>query len=161
MIAREKTANLEAQESRGEDMNYRSEYLNYLEEFLSDILGEDIELVYCHCDDEDECEYECDECNDCCECELECDYDDEDEGIEEELEEDRDYEFLLPRKIIVNNPATVIYWYDGTKTVVKCDKEDDFDIEKGMAMATIKKLFGNTGAYNDYFRYCFEVADKL
>lgn len=146
-------------------MNYKSEYLNYLEEILSDVLGEDIELVYCQCDDEEACKFE--HSDDCCECELECDYDDEfDEDSEEELEEEfnednSDYEFLLPRKIIVNNPATVIYWYDGTKTVVKCDKEDGFDIEKGMAMATIKKLFGNTGAYNDYFRYCFEVADKL
>lgn len=32
------------------------------------------------------------------------------------------------RKVIFNDPATVVLWSDGTKTVVKCGPEDKFDI---------------------------------
>ena len=45
------------------------------------------------------------------------------------------------RKVIFNDPATVVLWSDGTKTVVKCGPEDKFDIEKGLAMAIVKKVF--------------------
>lgn len=55
-------------------------------------------------------------------------------------------------KVIFNNPATIVFWRDGTKTVVKCNPGDVFDPEKGLAMACMKKLFGNKGYYNDIFR---------
>ena len=53
------------------------------------------------------------------------------------------------KKIIFNDPATIVYWKDGTKTVVKCQKGDDFDSEKGFAMAFLKKCWGNKGNFND------------
>ncbi len=56
------------------------------------------------------------------------------------------------KKVIFNDPATIVLWSDGTKTVVKCNPEDKFDPEKGLAMACMKKLFGNKGYYNDIFR---------
>ena len=55
------------------------------------------------------------------------------------------------RKVIFNNPATIVLWSDGTKTVVKCDERDEFDPEKGLAMAICKKHFGG-GFYNDIFK---------
>lgn len=54
-------------------------------------------------------------------------------------------------KVIFNDPATVVLWSDGTKTVVKCDERDEFDPEKGLAMAICKKHFGG-GFYNDIFK---------
>lgn len=50
------------------------------------------------------------------------------------------------KKVIFNNPATIVFWADGTKTVVKAENED-FDPEKGLAMAIVKKVFGNKGSY--------------
>lgn len=55
-------------------------------------------------------------------------------------------------KVIFNNPATIVFWRDDTKTVVKCNPGDVFDPEKGLAMACTKKLFGNNGFYYDIFR---------
>lgn len=55
-------------------------------------------------------------------------------------------------KVVFNDPATIVFWNDGSKTVVKCNPEDKFDPEKGLAMACMKKLFGNNGFYNDIFR---------
>lgn len=55
-------------------------------------------------------------------------------------------------KVIFNDQATIVFWRDGTKTVVKCGPDDVFDPEKGLAMACTKKLFGNNGFYYDIFR---------
>lgn len=55
------------------------------------------------------------------------------------------------KKVIFNDPATVIFWNDGTKTVVKANDEQ-FDPEKGMAMAISKKMLGNEGCYYETFK---------
>lgn len=51
------------------------------------------------------------------------------------------------KNVIFNNPATIVFWEDGTKTVVKCQDGDEFDPEKGLAMAIVKKAYGNKGSY--------------
>lgn len=56
------------------------------------------------------------------------------------------------RKVIFNDPATVVLWSDGTKTVVKCGPEDKFDTEKGLAMAVVKKMAGNDNSFNKVFK---------
>lgn len=50
-------------------------------------------------------------------------------------------------RVVFNGPATIVFWSDKTKTVVKCGKRDKFDPEKGLAMAIVKKMFGNNGNY--------------
>lgn len=50
------------------------------------------------------------------------------------------------KKVIFNNPATIVFWADDTKTVVKAENEE-FDPEKGLAMAIAKKALGNKGNY--------------
>lgn len=56
------------------------------------------------------------------------------------------------RKVIFNDPATIVLWSDGTKTVVKCSPEDTFDMEKGLAMAIIKKMAGNDNRFHKVFK---------
>lgn len=56
------------------------------------------------------------------------------------------------RKVIFNDPATVVLWSDGTKTVVKCGPEDTFDMEKGLAMAIVKKMAGNDNSFHKVFK---------
>ncbi len=51
------------------------------------------------------------------------------------------------KNVIFNPPATVVYWSDGTKTVVKCSVNDKFDPEKGLAMAIAKRCANNSGSY--------------
>lgn len=47
-----------------------------------------------------------------------------------------------------SGPATIVFWSDGTKTVVKCSENDVYDKEKGLAMAIVKKIIGNnSGSY--------------
>ena len=54
-------------------------------------------------------------------------------------------------KVIFNDPATIVFWNDGTKTVVKAENEE-FDPEKGLAMAISKKVLGNKGNYYETFK---------
>ena len=67
------------------------------------------------------------------------------------------------KDVIFNGPATIVFWSDGTKTVVRCENED-FDKEKGMAMAIAKKFLGTNKSksnYNDIFKkYCTEGMTK-
>lgn len=59
-----------------------------------------------------------------------------------------DDNFAVPEilDVIFNEPATIVFWADGTKTVVKAIY-DEFDPEKGLAMAIAKKALGNKGNY--------------
>lgn len=50
-----------------------------------------------------------------------------------------------------NNPATIVFWNDGTKTVVKAQPGEPYDPEKGLAMAISKKALGNKGNYYNTF----------
>ena len=54
-------------------------------------------------------------------------------------------------KVIFNDPATIVLWSDGSKTVVKCTNEE-FDKEKCLAMAICKRVLGNKGNYFNEFR---------
>ena len=57
------------------------------------------------------------------------------------------------KKVIFNYPATIILWEDGTKTVVKAQDKDQFDKEKGLAMAIVKKTMANNHSYyNEIFK---------
>ena len=55
------------------------------------------------------------------------------------------------KDVIFNNPATIVLWADGTKTVVKCQGKDKFDPEKGLAMCFAKKAQTNNKSYYDVF----------
>lgn len=46
------------------------------------------------------------------------------------------------KNVIFNDPATIVFWSDGTKTVVKCMEGKEFNTWDGLAMAICKKLFG-------------------
>lgn len=51
-------------------------------------------------------------------------------------------EYLGINKVIFNKPATIVLWTDGSKTVVKVNKGERWDPEKGLAMAIVKKNYG-------------------
>ena len=62
------------------------------------------------------------------------------------------------KNIIFNGPATIVMWTDGTKTVVKCH-EEEFDREKGVAMAICKKVMGNKGNYYNVIKKLIKATE--
>ena len=67
---------------------------------------------------------------------------------------------LSIKDVIFNPPATIVFWMDGTKTVVKDQGEVFYDPEKGMAMAVAKKAFGNQGNYYNQFAKYLNIYEK-
>ncbi len=47
------------------------------------------------------------------------------------------------RQIIYHDPATIVYWSDKTKTVVKCTENDTFSPATGLALCIMKKVYGD------------------
>lgn len=64
------------------------------------------------------------------------------------------------KDVVFSGPATIVFWTDGTKTVVKCRKGDKFDPEKGIAMACAKKLLGNEDGYHKEIAKYTKTANK-
>lgn len=68
--------------------------------------------------------------------------------------------YTLPEvvDVIFNDPATIVFWSDNTKTVVKTQDGESYDPEKGMAMAFCKKLMGNNK--RDYYHTFMHYSKK-
>lgn len=54
---------------------------------------------------------------------------------------------LKVTKVIYNDPATIVYFSDGTKSVVKLHPEDTFNETTGLLMAISKRLLGSKGLH--------------
>jgi hypothetical protein len=50
---------------------------------------------------------------------------------------------FTPKKIIRNGPATVVFWPDNTKTVVKCSDGDKDSTYTAFCAALAQKIFGS------------------
>lgn len=55
---------------------------------------------------------------------------------------------FAPEKIIYHDAATIVYWADGTKTVVKCNENDEYSEYAGFVAAVAKKMYGGANAIN-------------
>ena len=64
------------------------------------------------------------------------------------------------KNVIFAPPATIVYWSEGTKTVVKCSERDIFDPEKGLVMAIAKRCGGNKGSYYKEIQNWVEKSGK-
>ena len=83
--------------------------------------------------------------------------------VENDIEQTKNLYYglsLTIKDVIFNPPATIVFWMDGTKTVVKDQGEVFYDPEKGMAMAVAKKAFGNQGNYYNQFAKYLDIYEK-
>lgn len=72
---------------------------------------------------------------------------------------DEDVRVPEAMRVIYSFPATVVFWSDGTKTVVRCGENDEYDEEKGIAMAFCEKVLGNKQRAHNFFKHCNEIAE--
>lgn len=64
------------------------------------------------------------------------------------------------KEVIFNNPATIVIWNDGSKTVVKCQEGDTYSKELGLAMCMSKKFLGNKGNFNEVFKKYIKESEE-
>lgn len=55
----------------------------------------------------------------------------------------RSVRLMYPDRIVFNPPATIVFWKDGTKTVVKCAKGEKFDPYTGFCYAFTEHFLGS------------------
>lgn len=72
-------------------------------------------------------------------------------AVEDDVCNDEEVVCLTPKQVIFNPPATIVYWEDGTKTVVKADN-DTFSEEFGYAMACMRKVYGTRAEFKAQFK---------
>ena len=49
----------------------------------------------------------------------------------------------MPKRIIYSGRATIVIWDDGTKTVVKCSRHDDWSPDAGFLWALGERIYGS------------------
>ncbi len=56
------------------------------------------------------------------------------------------------KKVIFNPPATIVIFKDGTKRVVKCNREDEFNPEVSFAVVIMNEMFGSRSAFKKFIK---------
>jgi len=148
------------------------EILNILNDILGDeekdktgknakvVYEDDLETPFA----DDSCPYSgpCDECP----YEKKCA---EDLGLEDEVTLTCEYDvdvdmplYGIPDidRVVFSGRATIIFWEDGTKTVVKCMEGEKFERYAGFAAACMKKMFGSTSRAKSLMEY-FTVEEPV
>lgn len=66
----------------------------------------------------------------------------------------------LPNRYIINEGATILFWRDGTKTIVKRSKEDEYNKILGFLWAYFQKTSGlSKSKANDYLKGIVDYKD--
>lgn len=63
------------------------------------------------------------------------------------------------KKVIFNDPATIVIWADGTKTVVKCREGETYSKWAGLAFCYAKRINGNK-FHAEFKRWCGEDEEQ-
>lgn len=60
------------------------------------------------------------------------------------LDENKDLKEVYIKQVIYQNPATIVFWSDDTKTVSKTHAGDEYSPEAGLVLCILKKTQGRT-----------------
>lgn len=61
-------------------------------------------------------------------------------------------------KVIFSGKATIVFWSNGEKSIVKCQKGDAYSQEEGLVMAICKMMYGNDNTFNDVINAAMKKA---
>ena len=64
------------------------------------------------------------------------------------IDKDSKLKQVCIERVLYSNPATIVFWDDGTKTTAKCFENDLYNPETGLAMCILKKLYGGAKMKN-------------
>ena len=59
-------------------------------------------------------------------------------------------------KVLFRNPATIVWFSDGTKSVAICGYDDVYDKETGMAICLCKRMLGNKEYRELMDKWCYK-----
>lgn len=68
--------------------------------------------------------------------------------------DDGKLEQIYIKQLIYRNPATIVFWSDGSKTVCKCSGGDKYNPETGLAICILKKMCGASSVKSTIDTWC-------
>lgn len=63
-------------------------------------------------------------------------------------------EHVYIENVLFNQPATIVFWSDGTKTVSLCHEKDNYSKATGLTLCICKKLIGNQVFHDIIEQWC-------
>lgn len=79
-------------------------------------------------------------------------------GEEEMTEAERFKRTFEPKHVLVNGDYTTVVWMDGDKTIVKRNPDEQYDYDKAIMYAMLKKIFDGNGS--DMRRFLKQFEEK-
>lgn len=68
------------------------------------------------------------------------------EDLLKQIVDDVFRKIVPPKRILRSGPATIVFWADGTKTVVKCAADENDNAYAAFTAALAIKIFGSNSA---------------
>ena len=68
---------------------------------------------------------------------------------------------VVPKRVIFNDPATIVFWSDGTKTVTKCKGCDEYEPLFGVLACAMRKVGRNKVSVDAWEGVLAFLADSL
>lgn len=65
------------------------------------------------------------------------------------------------KRVIFNDPATIVIFEDGSKTIAKSEKHDPYDEEIGMAICIAKRVLGNANYRKIMDKYVYNRTSDI
>ena len=60
------------------------------------------------------------------------------------------------KRVLFREPATIVFFEDGSKTTAICGKEDKYDKEVGLSVCMLKRVLGNQSYRNIMDKWCYK-----
>lgn len=59
-------------------------------------------------------------------------------------------------RVLFREPATIVFFEDGSKTTAICGKEDKYDKEVGLSVCMLKRVLGNQSYRSIMDKWCYK-----
>ena len=60
------------------------------------------------------------------------------------------------KRVLFREPATIVFFEDGSKTTAICGKEDKYDKEVGLSVCMLKRVLGNQSYRSIMDKWCYK-----
>lgn len=66
----------------------------------------------------------------------------------------------IVKKILVSGICTIVFWLDGTKTIVRCKAGTEFNVYHAFTAALAKKIYGSNSQVNKIIKRKMQIQKK-
>lgn len=68
--------------------------------------------------------------------------------------------FPIVKRILISGMCTIVFWLDGTKTIVRCQADTKPDIYNAFTAALAKKIYGSNSQIKKIIQRSIQIQEK-